>query len=76
MEKKKADADFVIIVCCSRHQSDENMVDVSQMENLWDAHASCVTLMQLQLVRTVRLVQRFPVTANCTCRHDNVLRNL
>ena len=35
------------------------------MEKLWDAHASCITLLHCQLVRTERLVHRFPL-ASCT----------
>jgi len=57
---------LVHAVASGQHHADENTVDVSQMEKLWDAHASCITLLHCQLVRTGRLVRRFPLIANCT----------
>ena len=53
------------LVASGQHHSDENTVDVSEVEKLWDAYASCITLLHSQLVLTMRLVRRFPI-ANCT----------
>jgi len=55
----------VIIYSVARTRSDETAVDRSEMEKLWDAHLSCVTLLYCQFMRTVRLVRRFPI-ASCT----------
>ena len=61
----KQQISFIVHGVIVSGHSDDSAVDVSQMEKLWDAHASCAALLHCQLVRTVRLVRRFPIT-DCT----------
>jgi len=63
----------VLVSSASREKAerDDTVVDVSQMENLWDAHSMCLTLLQCQLMRTLRLVRQFPI-ANCAYASSSV----